>query len=715
MPSGNRKNLYSAEELRPLIAPRSVAVFGASDRPGFGRTVVESLSRCAHLGGRLIGINPSRPSMLDVEWAPTLADVENPPELAVVGVRADRVPDILRQCVETGIGMALVHSSGFGEVATDQAHDLAAEVQTIIDGSDLKVCGPNSLGLWNFTIDLSLGGHVTGAGSGPIGVVSQSGSLGMYTGQVAPQYGVATSHLLFPGNSQDIDALDLINYMLHDDSTRAVIAILEQMPDRDRVVELGHNSHELGKPVIAHKLGRTDRGLKAAASHTGSLAGSHSVAKAVLESSGIVVLDEFEGLMETAAFFSTARSRRSRRVGVVSAMGGVVVMSCDVAEAEGCELPAVAPKTKERLQEVVPSFGVIDNPVDITAAAGVVERQTTVLRILAEDPSIDTVMIPLAPAVGSPERPGEIAKVARDIEKNVCIYWMTQWHEGPGSEILAAEPGVAVFRNLRRTFHALELWERWWGHEPRTGPHEMPPLPLVSELGGPELFDGEIGALDALEALGVTVINRRVCSSESEVVAAGAEHGYPVVLKGAAPDLFHKSEHDLVALGIEDEDSLVAAYRSMRESLSAHYSSDGFKFIVAEQMSDGEEMFVGAANDDVAGPTVSFGLGGIDVGLRSEIVTLAAPVYQQDALRAIEQMDRAYKLLGYRGRQPRDVTALAELIERLSLVVSQRPDIAEVDINPAFVLDDGHGLVVADALFVQRDGPTESEQSQGST
>jgi len=322
--------LYTPSELRPLIAPRSIAIVGASGRAGFANYVTKTL-QAGPLADRLHLVNPRDEEVLGIRTVPSVSDLPEAVDLAVLGMRADLVIATLRQAGERGVRAALIHAAGFAEMGTASGIEAQAEIAEIAKVYDMRVCGPNILGMFNYVDRVFISGPVQEHEAGPIGIVAQSGSLGQYLGHAPiPKM---TSHILLAGNSADVDAFDYANYLIHQDGTRVVAMSIEGVKSVDRILEFGEAARRLRKPVVIFKSGRSERGARAAMSHTASLVGSSDVVRAAFARAGLVEVDSWDDILETALFFVRSKPSRGLGVGVVTAMGGVTVSAADAADA----------------------------------------------------------------------------------------------------------------------------------------------------------------------------------------------------------------------------------------------------------------------------------------------------------------------------------------------------------------------------------------------
>ena len=459
-----RENVYSHAELQPLLAPRSVAIIGASSRAGsFGERTLNNLR--AHFDGPVYLVNPqydrlgADPCHKDIELLPQV------PDCAVIAVPREKVFPLVAQCVAAGVRGVLVYASGYAETDLPERLDEQRALAALVRGTATRLVGPNCLGFANF----SAGTHLSfsefpacRAGPGAIGVASQSGALAMAVAQGA-NAGTAVSHALACGNMIDVDVADYVSFMAGEPTCRAIVCILEGHEHPLRMQQAARIALAAGKPLVVHKLGRSAQGVVSAWRHTASRAGRYADWKTLLEDCGAVVVDQFDQLMEVASFFAKAPPARGRGAAVLSTSGGACIMAADAAGAHGVPLPPAAdPAHAAVLAEAIPPFGYPLNPYDTTAQ--VISNPasfTACAAALMGDDAYDTVVTPHIQAYESATpRIATLNEQAGRFGKIACNVWLTQWMGGPGYAETAALPHIALFRSMDTCFWTLARWQR---------------------------------------------------------------------------------------------------------------------------------------------------------------------------------------------------------------------------------------------------------------
>ncbi|MPZ46348.1 MAG: CoA-binding protein [Betaproteobacteria bacterium] len=526
------------------------------------------------------------------------------------------------------------------------------------------------------------------------------------------QRGIGFSYNFAPGNSSDVDISDLINFLVEDETTRSIACVFEGISDGTRFLKAARRALERGKPVIAYKMGRNDLSRSTALSHTGTLTGSNVAYEAAFERAGVVRVDDFEAVLETAAFFSKAGKPVTSGIGVMSASGGAAVMAADKADDLGVSLPPLAPQTSAKLREKMPDFGSSANPCDITAAS--LHDHTMYghcIEAFAADPSFAAVVVPMmtAFAPNTVERARYLCDLAQQLDKPLCIVWLNEWYQGPGSEVYDASRSLSMFRSMRRCFAALKSWMEY--HERRDGLLARQTQRLASEqhtaraialLGqrqaGEALSEGASKAL--LASYGIPVTREKLARTEDEAVEAANELGYPVVLKAESAAIPHKTEAGVVHLALADEPAVRKAYRSIEETVERLPDRPRLAGVsVQEMIGGGIEVIAGVRNDPQFGPLVVCGMGGVLVEVLRDTSAALAPMSKDEALEMLRK-PKGYKLLtGFRGGKPVMLDALAEAIARVSeLGFDLRDRLAELDVNP--ILASAERVVAVDALAV---------------
>ena len=463
-----RQTVYSHAELQPLLAPESVAIVGASSRPGsFGERTLNNLR--AHFSGPVWLVNPQYRQLGDDPCYPDLAALPQVPDCAVIAVPREKVFPLVAQCVAAGVRGVLVYASGYAETDLPERLDEQRALAALVRGTGTRLVGPNCLGFANF----AAGTHLSfsefpacQAGPGAIGVASQSGALAMAIAQGASA-GTSVSHAMACGNMVDVDVADYVSFMAGEPACRAIVCILEGHEHPARLQQAARISLAAGKPLIVHKLGRSAQGVLSAWRHTASKAGSYAEWKVLLEDCGVVVVEQFDQVMEVASFFAKAPAARGRGAAVLSTSGGACIIAADAAGAHGVALPACAdPAHAAVLAEVIPSFGYPLNPYDTTAQ--VISHPasfTACAAALMGDEAYDTVVTPQIQAYASATpRIATLNEQAGRFGKIACNVWLTQWMGGPGYTETASLPHIALFRSMDTCFWTLARWQqrqRW--------------------------------------------------------------------------------------------------------------------------------------------------------------------------------------------------------------------------------------------------------------
>lgn len=692
------RGVYGRAQLERLIAPRSIAVVGASPRAGsFGLRTLENL---AHFRGPVWAVNAKYPKVAEYACYPSLAALPGKPDLVALVVPREGVEAALTEAAAVGAGGVVVYASGYGEMTHDDSGAAQRRLAAIARAARMPMLGPNCMGLVN---------HALGVGVsfipeyskmprtlGPIAFVSQSGALGYCLAQAAER-GMGYRYFFSAGNSADVDVADLVGAMAEDPEVRAIACLFEGVPSARRLLEAGERARSAGKPVIVYKLGTSEDGAAAARSHTGSMAGSAGAFRALFERAGFVTVDNYEALVEYAKFFAAAGKPAggppARGVAVVSGSGGAGVIAADMAARHGVPMPQPAEKTTAALRTVVPEFGAARNPCDPTGQVlSVPESYDRCCRALLDDPQYGVLLC--AMSVSSREtgtrRSEDIGRLARTQPKPIAVAWVSEWLQGPGSEKYEADDRVGFFRSMDRCYAAIAAWQRWHAERPPSAPRLSQKIPTVFAAGKKILTEREAKAI--LAQYGISGAPERRAKNADEAVKAAADLGYPVVLK-ADGDIEHKTEAGAVRLDLRDAEALRAACAAMSAAKSG--------FLVQRMLKGGVELVVGVKRDPQVGPVLLVGMGGVLVEIMRDTVLALAPVGKAEARQMLERL-RGFKLLqGYRGAPAADLDAICEAIARISEFAADHADrIEEIDVNPLLARPDG--AVALDALIVLR-------------
>ena len=707
--------LYSAADLTRLINPGVVAVVGASETRGsFGE---RTLSNMSGFSGKVFAINPKYQTLLGRPCVPSLADMPESPDCVVLCVARPMVEGMIESAAAVKAGGVIVYASGFAETAKPDRIEAQHRVVELAHRTGVRVVGPNCVGLantrsgagLNFMPDYAGMGHKRG----PIGIVSQSGALG-YTVLQGMERGIGFSHYLAAGNSCDVDVCDFISYLAEDNDTKSIICLLEGVKDGERFLAAARKARDAGKALIVYKTGNSETSSKAAMSHTGTMVGSAVAYQTAIADSGAIAIDDLEAVLETASFFAKTRApSNGRGVGILSTSGGAAVICADKAEQHGVLLPALEARTASALHEVVPDFGSVANPSDLTAE--VLKTSETFgfcLDAFLNDSGFSALVMPMifAHRSSSGARAPTIVEAAARTDRPLAVVWMNEWYQGPGSELLDADPRVCMFRSADRCFATLRAWLDWHeyrsrqpGAERRSAPSAEPAArAILSDAARRGTTLSETESKRVLACYGIATPKEILARDPAEAASASRQMGGSVAIKIVSPDILHKTEAGGVKLGLSTPEDVGAAAEDIQASALRYAPQARIDGISVQQMVPlGVEIVLGVKNDRQFGPLVAAGLGGIMVELLGDAAVRLAPVNDQTARAMLGSLKGHALLTGFRGKPGVDIDALVDTICRLSELAHDLRDIVDqIDVNP--VIAGTSGVMAADALIVSR-------------
>ncbi len=705
--------LYGREELQRLIDPRSVAVIGASETPGsFGARTLDNI-RIGYTG-RIFPINPRYDTLIGLPCHSGLEHLPEVPDCVIVIVPGEQVEAIVETAARMGVGGVIIYSAGFAEVGRPELVQTQDRIVATARAAGMRLLGPNCVGMANLVSRVGLNFmpkfNEMPMVKGPIGLISQSGALG-YCVLQAMERGIGFSHYLSPGNSCDVDVCDMINYLVEDPETSVIACMFEGVRDGARLVEAARRALAADKPLLVYKLANSEISRRTALSHTGTIAGAEVAYRAAFERTGVVVIDSWEEMLECAVLFSKAGHPKAAGIGVMASSGGAAVMAADKAAAFGLSLPAPQESTRARLAAVVPDFGSTANPCDLTAESlRNVQMYADCIRAFADDPAYAAVVVPMMSAQkpATVERAQFLSKLADELPKPMCLVWINEWLQGPGSEVYDASPRIAMFRSMTRCIKALKLWVDHYERRGRllaepgvvldAGQAARARALMRDHEGRRTLSESQSKAL--LAACGVPVTREILARDPAGAAAAAREIGFPVAVKIDSADIAHKTEAGVIRLGLTDAAAVEQAAAELLAVAAGLEGAPVVNGVLVQQMADkGVEMMIGARRDPQFGPLVLCGFGGIEVELVRDVAVALAPVSRAQALAMIRSLKKAPLLTGYRRLPPMDVDALADAVCRVSqLACGPSGEIAEIDVNP-FILGT-RGGTAADALVV---------------
>jgi acyl-CoA synthetase (NDP forming) len=716
--------LYRHDQLARLLAPSSIAIIGASARPGaFGERVLANLSG---YGGAIWPVNARYQEIGGRPCFASLAALPAPPDCAIVCVPQDAVAGVMAECVEARVGGTIVFASGYAEVGTEEGIALQAELASVARTHGIPIMGPNTIG----SVNARLGAAMTFMGitpipppraRGAIGLVSQSGALGMALAQSVAR-GVSISHVLTSGNSCDIDVADGVAYLADDPACDAIACVFEGMAEPRRLLAAIAHARASDKPVVIFKMATGTVGAAAAMSHTGSLAGPEAAYRAAFAQAGAVLVEHYEALIPTAAFLAKARHAArpapGAGVAVLATSGGAAIMAADRAEEHGVPLPQPDAAAREVLTARIPPFGSARNPVDVTAQVlNDPDGFRACADALLDDPAYSALVVPHVYAYErSIPRLAALDAAAGARRKPVCMVWHSEWIEGPGATEIETAENLALFRSVDHCFAALASWQRVAVPQvsadaraasrasPRDGARAAGTLLRTAIAAGGAAPLSERESKQVLACYGVPVTEERLASDREATRAAAEAIGYPVALKAECVGLAHKTEAGVIALDIRDEAALDAAYDRVTARAIAAAGAERLAGVLVQRMvPKGIETVVGGRIDKLFGPLVLVGFGGILVEILADTALMPAPVTAREARAMVDGLRGARLLDGVRGGAAVDRGRLADIVQRVSELIADHAEIiVEIDVNPLIAAPSG--IVAVDALIIPRGG-----------
>ena len=699
----------SIHNLERMFAPRSVAVIGASDRlEGVGGSVLRNLG--TGYEGRVFPVN-SRSSVVQGRQAwPSIEQLPEVPDLAVICTPAATVPDLVRQCGRAGVGAAIILSAGFREIGEPGRE---AEEHLRVAASEfphLRLLGPNCLGAIVPRLRMSASFAADMPQEGRVAFISQSGALCTAVLDWAIEERIGFSYFVSLGNMLDVGVADLIDYFGSDPHTDSLILYLESITCAREFMSAAR-AFTRTKPIIAYKSGRFAESAKAATSHTGAMAGEDAVFDAAFRRAGIVRVFEIDELFDTAELLARQRTARGPRLGIVTNAGGPGVIATDALIARGGKLAALAPDTIQALNEFLPPFWSHANPVDVLGDA-TAERVAHATQLVLDDVGVDAVLVMITPQAmtDATQIATAIAEIARRQRKPVLAVWMGRGAVREGIEVLNAsgvptypfpERAISAFMHLVEYGRNLEiLYETPRESVPYTGWSETTPcIPRDRELLT------EIEAKSLLAHYGIPTVVTQAAASADEATRIAQEIGYPVAMKILSPDITHKTDVGGVVLDLRTEDEVRTAFAQITQRAHANRPDAKIEGVSIQRMYDrtnGRELILGAKQDATFGAVLLLGAGGTAAEVLKDRALELPPLNERLARRMIESLRSCPLLCAHRGRPAIDFDRLVEVLIRFSYLIAENPAIREFDINPLLATPAGSIALDARALVDQR-------------
>jgi acyl-CoA synthetase (NDP forming) len=709
-------------DLRPLLSPDSVVIVGAAGDDSLRGRLTRQFVEHGY-DGRLYPVTRSQSEVLGHKAYASIAEIPEAADLAVILVPAAHVVSTIEQCAARGIPAAVVISSGFGEEKSEAAAERDAALRAIAARTGMVIAGPNSEGLVNplkpLVATFSPVFHdpaqpllPEGSRAKPIAVSCQSGALTFAFLSRGRDRQLRFTYQVSAGNQTVLEAHDYVDWVLDAGGADIFMCYLEGIRDPDRFRQVADKAARAGKPLIVAKVGRSDAGRRAAASHTGALARAGAADDAVFRHHGIIRGEDLDHMVDVATAFAYCPLPRGNRVAVITGSGGSAVWMADILSAHGLELPELEEDIQRRIMALLPSYGSAQNPVDATAQAIGEVGYAPIIELVRQSERIDTILLIASMANDSRAKKlaDELRGVTGTIDKPILLSTYTTASPaaiaalgGAGLPCYTAMPSCARAIRALVDYGAFQARLKERAAAPPTRVRSAPAeVARALSIAGPVLTEYEAKRL--LARYGVKSPPELLVRDEDAAVAAAARIGGAVALKVQSPDILHKTEAGAVALGLAGEVAVRDGYRTVLARVQAAKPDARIEGVLVQAMAPrGVEMILGVSRDPDFGPMLMVGLGGIHVEVLRDAVFAPVPIAADEALSLLDELRGAALLKGVRGDKPGDRAALAELMVALSRFAADHADqIAEIDLNPVIVHPEGEGVSIVDALIVKQ-------------
>ncbi len=709
----------SATELDPFFYPESVAIIGASQDPFKPNGIPLVLFSLFGYQGRLYPVNPKYKDVGGLKCFPSIMDVPEIVDLAIVGVAAPLAIKVIKECAAKGIKAAIVFTSGFAETGAE-GRRLQEEMRAVAAAAGMRLLGPNCLGILNYYNGNTASffyhqkpEHLVHPQT--LSFITQSGGLGGIIYQMVIQFSVGFNYFVSTGNEADVSFAEILNYLARREEVSLIGGYMEGLQQRDGRLFMAACDQALKqrKLITLLKMGRTASGAAAAASHTGALVGEDRVYDGAFKQLGVLRCDDVEQMNALITLYAAGRLPAGKKMGIITISGGGGVVVADKCPQYGLEVVGLSDETQRGLREFFPSFGAVRNPVDLTSQLMLEpELFQRAIRMVIEDPRVDVGGFFYNLEMPSPGSAEKIIETYHQVKKPLVVFtWPTGVDFAVESKKRLIQAGVPVIEHIPSGLWAIAALADWVKQAEQRQPFPVY-IPDQAHQKALEIIKRaqseqrgvltESQSKSVLAAYGIPVTREKLARSAAEAVQYAAEIGYPVALKIESPQILHKTEAGGVVLNLPDEAAVVSAYEQILQRARSYNPEaviDGV--LVQEMLSPGLEVIIGLKSDLVFGPAVLFGLGGIFVEVLKDVAIRVAPLREQDARSMLDEIKGRALLDGARGQAPRDRAALVSILMKLSRLAVELEDyIAELDLNPVMVYEAGAGAIAADALIV---------------
>jgi acetyltransferase len=708
--------------LDTIFSPQSVAVVGASTTPGkVGHDIFANILKGGYKG-ILYPVNPNAKSVLSVRAYPNILDIPDDVDVAIIILPPRVALKAIKEAIKKGVKGVVIVSAGFREVR-GEGLEIENQIVSICKKAGVRVVGPNCLGVINPLSSVSLNASFSRRMPKPgnISFISQSGALCAAVLDFAADRDFGFSKFISIGNKADVDELDLLRYMHDDKDTEVIMIYLEELKKGLEFVESVKEitSGDRPTPILVIKSGRTTAGARAAASHTGALAGSEAVYDAIFKQAGIIRVDSIDELFDYAIAFAyknksetgkfTRKVPGGNRVAIVTNAGGPGIVATDMTVSSGLKLAKFHEETIEALESHLPLTANLYNPVDIIGDAAQ-DRYENALSSVIKDEDVDGALVILTPqsmtnALGTAEA---IVRIDRCTHKPILCCFMGIFDVSSGVKYLQ-EHGIPVFKfpeNTAKAFGALYRYSNWLNRQHLaqfTLKHnkEHAAEIIKNSLAAGKTYLSELDGLELLKCYGFNVLPAQIAKNENEAIEIAENMSFPVAMKIISPQILHKSDANGVFLQLDSKEKVKQAFQKLIERAKQFNPNAVIEGVLVQKMSQpGDEVILGVNRYPVFGPLLMAGLGGIYVELFKDVVFRLAPIKRNESRRMIKSIKGYNIFKGFRGRPESDIKAIEKSVVSLSNMVTNHPEIAEMDINPLMVHEEGKGATVADYRII---------------
>ncbi|WP_166969118.1 acetate--CoA ligase family protein [Brevibacterium atlanticum] len=723
-------------DLELLVRPRSVGVVGASEDRGKGPGRIIPLLEASGFTGSIHPVNPKYTRVNDRPCFPTVGDLPETVDLVVIMVPAEAVVAAVADSAAHGVKFAIIMSSGFSEFG-EAGTRMQDEITRIARTSGMRIYGPNCPGLLNFIdglpISFSPRLNQEAWNPGRVAVITQGGAMGRAVIDSMETHGTPKLNYWFsPGNEADLQAADFLGWLADDEHTDIIVLIMESFRDGRRFMEAARRARAAGKVVALLKIGRSDEGRRAAATHTAAVAGSDRAVDAALGQCGVIRVDDLDELIDVARIIERYGVTSLENIGVCSLSGGSAALLADICGQQGLSLERPTEETVQAMARILPALAAVGNPVDLTTGIfSSPELVEEAMRLFLDDERIDAAIMPFPYHLGAINEvmAEKLVIIAAETTKPIIAVGMSEAVLDSAAARILRAAEIPFIHAPTKTVTAVERCRRLARERARiateplpaeaapTGPSRIgtaPAEPAVQTAAptGTALFPpAKTGALSEEESeailsrAGVPFPASRIVDTLDEAEAAASALGYPVVLKAATELIAHKSDAGLVRTDIVDPSSLAAAFAEIRDNHRRATGAEHVPIKVVERLDGGAEVMCGIVMDPAFGPVVSVGLGGIFAELLGDSALRVCPIDEAEAAMMIDETAAGAVLDGARGRPKLAKAALAALVSELSrFAVAEADRLAGIDLNPVLVRDDE--AIALDALIIAAEAPT---------